>query len=86
MNDKNERKKKEQDKNGAEKPISLWAASFIDVLGALLKTKPMPKESKKKGLYSDKPESEPSWNQLSGIWEEIAEFDSRLSGKICFNA
>lgn len=48
MNVKNERKKKEQGKNGAEKPISLWGASFTDVLGALLKTKPMPKENSKK--------------------------------------
>jgi hypothetical protein len=37
------------DKSGAEKPVSLWGASFTEVLAALLKTKPMPKEEKKKG-------------------------------------
>ena len=30
-------------KSGAEKPVSLWGASFVDVLAALLKTRPMPK-------------------------------------------
>ncbi len=35
-------------KNGAEKPVSLWGPSFEEVLGALLKSKPMPKEKKKK--------------------------------------
>jgi len=44
-------KKKEAiqtNKSGAEKPVSLWGASFTEVLAALLKTKPMPKDSKKK--------------------------------------
>jgi len=35
-------------KSGAEKPVSLWGASFTDVLAALLKTKPMTKENNKK--------------------------------------
>ncbi len=42
---------KNQNKSGAEKPVSLWGAPFTDVLQALLKTKPMPKkkdETKKK--------------------------------------
>jgi hypothetical protein len=30
-------------KSGAEKPVSLWGASFTEVLAALLKTKSMPK-------------------------------------------
>ena len=34
-------------KSGAEKPVSLWGASFTAVLDALLKTRPMPKEEKK---------------------------------------
>jgi len=34
--------------SGGEKPISLWGAPVTDVLGALLKTKPMPKENKGK--------------------------------------
>jgi hypothetical protein len=40
-------KKKEAiqtNKSGAEKPVSLWGASFTEVLAALLKTRPMPKE------------------------------------------
>ena len=35
-------------KSGAEKPVSLWGASFTAVLDALLKTRPMPKEKSKK--------------------------------------
>lgn len=42
-----EKEKKEQNKSGAEKPVSLWGASFQDVVQALLKTKPMPKEEEK---------------------------------------
>ena len=38
---------KNDNKSGAEKPVSLWGASFSDVLAALLKTKPMPKNEKK---------------------------------------
>jgi len=34
-------------KSGAEKPVSLWGASLPDVIAALLKTKPMPKEAQK---------------------------------------
>ena len=39
----------------AEKPVSLWGASFREVMGALLKTRPMPKErgSKKMQNRSD---------------------------------
>jgi len=43
-------KKKETvntNKSGAEKPVSLWGASFTDVLASLLKTKPMPKTEDK---------------------------------------
>ena len=36
--------KKEVNKSGAEKPVSLWGASFTAVLDVLLKTRPMPKE------------------------------------------
>jgi hypothetical protein len=36
---------KKDNKSGAEKPVSLWGASFTEVIQALLKTKP---ESKKK--------------------------------------
>lgn len=36
--------KKEVNIGGPEKPISIWGASFTEVLAALLKTKPMPKE------------------------------------------
>lgn len=41
--------KKEQNKSGAEKPVSLWGASFTDVLAALLNTKPMPKKNEQRG-------------------------------------
>lgn len=42
-------KEKQPNKSGAEKPVSLWGASFQDVLKALLKTKPILKENKKNG-------------------------------------
>lgn len=44
-------KKAERDKENAEKPVSLWGASFREVVGALLKTKPIPnkKDDKKAG-------------------------------------
>lgn len=48
MDTKNQKADKEEKHSGAEKPVSLWGASFAEVLGALLKTKPMPKEDKKK--------------------------------------
>ncbi len=41
---KKKTEEKKPNKSGAEKPVSLWGASFTDVLTALLKTKPMPKE------------------------------------------
>jgi len=46
MATKNPDSEKEEKKKRAEKPISLWGAPFTEVLGALLKTKPMPKEEK----------------------------------------
>jgi hypothetical protein len=49
METKDQKTKKEVRPSGAEKPISLWGAPFTEVLGALLKTKPMPKE-KEKGM------------------------------------
>lgn len=36
----------ENKESPAEKPVSLWGASFFDVVKALLETKPMPKEEK----------------------------------------
>jgi len=48
MTNKNKKKEtKNTNKSGAEKPVSLWGASFTEVLQALLKTKPMPKEESK---------------------------------------
>ena len=38
---------KEEKRPSAERPISLWGASFRDVLGALLRTGPKPKDAKK---------------------------------------
>ena len=54
MTTKKEEKKdvNKNNKSGAEKPVSLWGASFTEVLQALLKTKPMPKEEKKKNTAS----------------------------------
>jgi hypothetical protein len=46
MDTKDQETKKEVKPSGAEKPISLWGAPFAKVLGALLKTKPMPQEKK----------------------------------------
>jgi hypothetical protein len=48
---KNETKKDK--KSGAEKPVSLWGASFKDVLQALLKTKPMPKKKNQEKKQSN---------------------------------
>lgn len=39
---------KKPNKSGAEKPVSLWGASFTEVLGALLKTKPSSEKKEKK--------------------------------------
>lgn len=39
---------KKPNKSGAEKPVSLWGASFTEVLGALLNTKPQPKQDQEK--------------------------------------
>jgi hypothetical protein len=38
MDNKNTPKEPKEKRNAAEKPVSLWGASFTDVLGALLKT------------------------------------------------
>lgn len=38
---------KTKKKSNAEKPISLWGASFREVVGALLKTRPMTKDGEK---------------------------------------
>lgn len=48
MTTKEKKIKKKDSPGGAGKPISLWGAPFTEVLGALLKTKPMPKEETKK--------------------------------------
>lgn len=40
---------KQPNKSGAEKPVSLWGASFQDVIKALLQTKPNPKKEEKNG-------------------------------------
>ena len=47
MKAKNQKTEKEEKRSGAEKPISLWGAPFTEVLGALLKTKPMLKDNNK---------------------------------------
>jgi hypothetical protein len=49
MDNKNAPKEPKEKRSAVEKPVSLWGAPFIEVLGALLKTKPMPKEKKKEG-------------------------------------
>jgi len=43
----NKEPEKKEKRSAVEKPVSLWGASFTEVLGALLKTKPMPKEEKR---------------------------------------
>lgn len=43
---KKKTEEKKPNKSGAEKPVSLWGASFQDVIKALLKTKPEPKKDK----------------------------------------
>jgi hypothetical protein len=48
MSTKTNKTKPVQNKSGAEKPVSLWGASFTEVLAALLKTKPMPRQDGKK--------------------------------------
>ena len=45
---------KKDNKSGAEKPVSLWGASLTEVLQALLKTKPMPKEDEKESSKKSK--------------------------------
>jgi len=46
--------KKEQNKSGAERPVSLWGASFQNVIKALLKTEPMLKEQNKQNKNQPK--------------------------------
>jgi hypothetical protein len=41
-------KEPKKDQENAEKPVSLWGAPLRDVLDALLKTKPMANEKRKK--------------------------------------
>jgi hypothetical protein len=36
-------------KSNAEKPVSLWGPSFPSVVGALLETRPMPREKDGEG-------------------------------------
>jgi len=48
MDNKNTPKEPKEKRNEVEKPVSLYGASFRDVLKALLRTKPMPKEKGKK--------------------------------------
>jgi hypothetical protein len=43
----NKKATKNDNKSGAEKPVSLWGAPLTEVLAALLKTKPMPKKASK---------------------------------------
>jgi hypothetical protein len=45
---------KDVNKSGAEKPVSLWGASFTEVIAALLKTKPKPKEESKEDKKKDR--------------------------------
>jgi hypothetical protein len=44
---KKKTEEKKPNKSGAEKPVSLWGASFTDVIKALLKTKPETKKTNK---------------------------------------
>jgi len=48
MDNKNAPQEPKEKRSAVEKPVSLWGAPFTEVLGALLKTKPMPKEEIKK--------------------------------------
>ena len=41
-------------KSGAEKSVSVWGTHFIEVLRALLETKPMPKSEKENKNYKPK--------------------------------
>jgi len=52
---KKKTEEKKPNKSGAEKPVSLWGASFQDVIKALLETKPMLKEviGKRKGINKE---------------------------------
>ena len=60
MKDKTKKITKESPKKTtSDKPVSLWGASFTDVLAALLKTKPMPKEGKnRKDRVNNSPKTE----------------------------
>jgi hypothetical protein len=48
MDNKNAPKEPKEKRSAVEKSVSLWGASFTEVLGALLKTKPIPKGEEKK--------------------------------------
>jgi len=47
METKEQKLETKKTKGGTEKPFSLWGAPFTEVLGALLKTKSMPKGASK---------------------------------------
>jgi hypothetical protein len=47
MSKKTSKKKQKEKKCSAEKPVGLWGPSFHEVVGALVKAKPMPKETSK---------------------------------------
>ena len=48
MDNKNAPKEPKEKRSAIENPVSLWGTSFTEVLSALLKTKPMPKEKETK--------------------------------------
>ena len=51
-----EKEEKSQKKKGPEKPLSLWGASFREVMGALLNT-PKPEKEDKEKLDGTRPKS-----------------------------
>jgi len=48
MDNKNAPKEPKEKRSAVEKPVSLWGASFTEVVKALLDTKPMPKQETRK--------------------------------------
>jgi len=46
MDNKIAPKEPKEKRSAVEKPVSLWGAPFTEVVAALLKTKPMPKDKK----------------------------------------
>jgi len=53
MDNKNASKEPKEKRSAVEKPVSLWGAPFTEVLSALLKTKPIPKEKTKNKARGD---------------------------------